>query len=58
MYSITQMTGLLGPVRRVVAFSGTVDPHRLLMGGTEEAQLKFQMARPEEKTDVTEDDNR
>jgi predicted dehydrogenase len=47
VYSITQMTGLLGPVRRVVAFSGTVDPHRMLMGGTEEAR----------QIDVTEDDN-
>ena len=47
VYSITQMTGLIGPVRRVVAFSGTVNPHRLLMGGTEEAR----------QIDVTEDDN-
>ena len=47
VYSITQMTGLIGPVRRVVAFSGTVNPHRLLMGGTEEAR----------RIDVTEDDN-
>ena len=47
VYSITQITGLIGPVRRVTAFSGTVHPHRLLMGGTEEAR----------QIDVTEDDN-
>jgi predicted dehydrogenase len=47
VYSITQMTGLLGPVERVVALSGTVDPTRTLMQGTEEVR----------QIEVTEDDN-
>ncbi len=47
VYSITRMTGLLGPAKRVIALSGTVDPTRTLMQGTEE----------ERQIDVTEDDN-
>ena len=47
VYSITRMTGLLGPVERVVALSGTVDPTRSLMQGTAEAR----------RIEVTEDDN-
>ena len=45
-YPITRMTGLLGPVRRVVAFSGIVNPKRVVMEGTEAAR----------QIDVTEDD--
>ena len=46
VYAITRITGLLGPVRRVVAFSGIVNPKRVVMGGTEVAR----------QVDVTEDD--
>ena len=47
VYSITRMTGLLGPVERVAAFSGVVDPTRALMQGTSQ----------ERRIEVTEDDN-
>ena len=46
VYSITQITGLLGPAKRVVALSGIVDPHRVLLKRT----------RFEKRIDVTEDD--
>ena len=47
VYSITLMTGLLGPAQRVVALSGAVDPTRTLMQGTPE----------ERQIEVTKDDN-
>ena len=32
VYSITSLTGLLGPVKRVVAMTGTAQPHRKIKG--------------------------
>ena len=46
VYSITRITGLLGPARRVVAMSGVVDPHRVVLRGTDQVK----------RIDVTEDD--
>ena len=46
VYSITRITGLLGPARRVVAMSGVVDPHRVVLKGTDQVK----------QIDVTEDD--
>ena len=47
VYSITRMTGLIGPAKRVFAYSGIVDDSRTLMQGTES----------ERSIEVTEDDN-
>ena len=46
VYSITRITGLLGPVKKVVALSGIVDDHRVILKGTGR----------EKEIDVTEDD--
>ena len=47
VYSITRITGLLGPAKRVFAYSGIVDDSRTLLQGTES----------EHSIKVTEDDN-
>jgi predicted dehydrogenase len=40
LYNITALTGLLGPVRRVVAMTGVAIPHRMVAGESVVAQVE------------------